>query len=71
MCDIVKYESTSGVIPKRIMPMSCITVVHKLKIIAVNSGFFLYQMCTWKWLKIKFLMLQCINFNCTKWFIWG
>jgi len=56
MCDIVKYESTSAVIPKRILAKTCITAVHKLKIIAVNSGFFLYQMYTWKWL--KFL---CLN----------
>lgn len=62
MCDIVKYESTSVLIAKRIMAMSCITAVHKLKIIAVNSGFFLYQMCTWKWLKIKFLKLECYHF---------
>jgi len=69
MCDIVKYESTSPVIPKRILAVSCITVVRKLKIMAVNSGFFLYQVCTWKWLKTKFLMLEYINYNCTNWFI--
>jgi len=45
-------------------------VVRKLKIMAVNSGFFLYQVCTWKWLKTKFLMLEYINYNCTNWFIW-
>jgi len=69
MCDIVKYESTCAVIPKRVLAVSCITVVHKLKFIAVNSGVFLYQTCTWKWLKIKFLTLEYINFNCTNCFI--
>jgi hypothetical protein len=36
ICDIVKYESSSAVIRKRGVAVSCITVVHKLKIIAVS-----------------------------------